>query len=429
MDDTANMLKVFKSEGEILQLSNEDFKQLWHQQTKYLQFLEQLLTSGDDDFKKCESAVDKSIEQLQLDLVSVKSGAKTTASSADEIDLFSPPVESKGTLIDPCVNLLVQKLRSDLKEREKRIDNVTSELNAWQLTSTDGCTIDEKRAMARCRMLAHENNELGDKVSESRLSDFKAHLDQQKGALSEIRQDIDVCCDVASELDLDLGALQGTIMQLYQALRTKGKASSDLVASLEYNKSGSSSRSKSASRSKTTSSSSSRGVSGSSAKASKSSASSHSTLTKESSSMKASPSAVNGKHKPESGLPLKKIHNGQSSSETAATKQSDENGPMAKKPKTLSTHHTKPDQNKNNIAVRPSNLVTAAAVNGKHDQDGMEDSYIKTNEVDETMEISVNEIANSEIPAEDGSNLKVNGVKRTPPLSLENYETTLQMSN
>lgn len=428
MDDTANMLKVFKSEGEILKLSNEDFKQLWHQQTKYLHFLEQLLTSGDDDFKKCESAVDKSIEQLQSELFSVKSGAKTTATSADETDLFSPPVETKGTMIDPCVNLLVQKLRSDLKEREKRIDNVTSELKAWQLTSTDGCTIDEKRAMARCRMLAHENNELGDKVSESRLSDFKAHLDQQKGALSEIRQDIDVCCDVASELDLDLGALQGTIMQLYQALRTKGKASSDLVASLEYNKSGSSSRSKSASRSKTTSSSSSRGVSGSSAKASKSSASSHSTLTKESSSMKAS-SAVNGKHKPESCLTLKKNHNGQSSSETAITKQSNENGPVAKKPKTLSTHHTKPDQNKNNMALRPSDLVMAAAVNGKHDLDGVDECYIKTDEVDETMEISVNEIANSEIPAEEGSNLKVNGVKRTPPLSLENYETTLQMSN
>ena len=74
---------------------------------------------------------------LQAELESIKSGDVTVKEQPDS----DSPADAKGTLKDPYVNLLVQKLRSDLKERESRIENLTAELNAWQLTSADGLVV------------------------------------------------------------------------------------------------------------------------------------------------------------------------------------------------------------------------------------------------------------------------------------------------
>ena len=50
--------------------------------------------------------------------------------------------------------------------------------------------MDEKKAMAKCRLLANENCELGDQVSESRLSHIKAQADEVQASFLEVTRDM-----------------------------------------------------------------------------------------------------------------------------------------------------------------------------------------------------------------------------------------------
>ena len=242
-----------------------------------------------------------------------------------------------------------------------------------------------------------------------------------------------MCESVTAELDSDLSTLQGTIMQLYQALRTKGKASADLVACLEYNRHSIAQASSSSTTNPSTRSKSS----------SKSKSSASKTPTSASKSQKSStPLSTDTAHSGKCST-LSNGKNVQESSKKNSTSDIGniraENGPASKKAKTsISDKSADKKERETNHSSDSTDFKQEITVNGSHDNDVAVDcdnsSFIKTQEIDaieEAMETSVSEEAKLK-EISNGSSSKVNGVKqrllRVDSFS-ENFSTTADGSN
>lgn len=233
-EDFKTLKRVHLEDKEAMGMNTEQITVAWHSQMKYVVFLEKVAASStsDEEVQTYLQSIDKDIQQLKGNLKNVKENAR----SAIDQDPLAVPVESRGSLGEPCANLLIHKLRCNLRERESRVENLTAEIEAWKLTTSDGCTIDEKKAMAKCRLLGMENTELGDQVSDSRMSHIKAQAEEHKAATLMMQQESTAMDCMARELDSDMMTIQGTLMLLYQALRVKGKLSADLVEKLSKRK-------------------------------------------------------------------------------------------------------------------------------------------------------------------------------------------------
>ena len=64
----------------------------------------------------------------------------------------------RNTLIDPAVNLVIQRLTKECDSLKKQAEEARDELAAWKFTP-DSAT--GKRLMAKCRQLYQENEDLG----------------------------------------------------------------------------------------------------------------------------------------------------------------------------------------------------------------------------------------------------------------------------
>ena len=65
----------------------------------------------------------------------------------------------RNTLIDPAVNLVIQRLTKECDSLKKQAEEARDELAAWKFTP-DSAT--GKRLMAKCRQLYQENEDLGE---------------------------------------------------------------------------------------------------------------------------------------------------------------------------------------------------------------------------------------------------------------------------
>lgn len=66
-------------------------------------------------------------------------------------------------LIDPAVNLLFEKMKSELLETKDRLEQAQNDLSAWKFTPD---SVTGKKLMAKCRTLIQENQELGKQLSQ-----------------------------------------------------------------------------------------------------------------------------------------------------------------------------------------------------------------------------------------------------------------------
>ncbi|XP_059608880.1 pre-mRNA-splicing regulator female-lethal(2)D isoform X2 [Phlebotomus argentipes] len=136
------------------------------------------------------------------------------------------PSALKNALLDPAVNLLFQKLKTELVQTRARLEETQNELSAWKFTPDSNTG---KRLMAKCRLLYQENEELGKMTSNGRLAKLEGDLALQKNISDELKKtqlDLD---EVLMELEEDLEGMQNTIVLMQRELQ----GANEKIASLE----------------------------------------------------------------------------------------------------------------------------------------------------------------------------------------------------
>lgn len=91
----------------------------------------------------------------------------------------------RNALLDPAVNLLLQKLRAELQTTRARLEDTQNELSAWKFTPDSNTG---KRLMAKCRLLYQENEELGRMTSNGRMAKLEGDLALQKSFSEEVKK-------------------------------------------------------------------------------------------------------------------------------------------------------------------------------------------------------------------------------------------------
>lgn len=91
----------------------------------------------------------------------------------------------RSVLLDPAVNILFQKLKSELQATKARLEDTQNELSAWKFTPDSNTG---KRLMAKCRLLYQENEELGKMTSNGRLAKLEGDLALQKSFSEEVKK-------------------------------------------------------------------------------------------------------------------------------------------------------------------------------------------------------------------------------------------------
>lgn len=127
----------------------------------------------------------------------------------------------RSTLVDPAVNSLLQMLRAELQTTKARLEDTQNELSAWKFTPDSNTG---KRLMAKCRMLYHENEDLGKITSSGRIAKLEGDLALQTSFSEEVRQSQLELDSFLADLDEDVEGMQSTILYLQQELRKANEA-------------------------------------------------------------------------------------------------------------------------------------------------------------------------------------------------------------
>lgn len=127
----------------------------------------------------------------------------------------------RSTLVDPAVNSLLQILRAELQTTKARLEDTQNELSAWKFTPDSNTG---KRLMAKCRMLYHENEDLGKITSSGRVAKLEGDLALQTSFSEEVRKSQLELDSFLADLDEDVEGMQSTILYLQQELRKANEA-------------------------------------------------------------------------------------------------------------------------------------------------------------------------------------------------------------
>ncbi|XP_043280562.1 pre-mRNA-splicing regulator WTAP-like [Venturia canescens] len=122
----------------------------------------------------------------------------------------------RSALLDPAVNILVQKLRQELLSTKAKLEDTQNELSAWKFTPDSNTG---KRLMAKCRLLYQENEELGRMIASGRIAKLEGELMLQKSFSEEVKKSQSELDEFLQDLDEDVEGMQSTIYFLQQELR------------------------------------------------------------------------------------------------------------------------------------------------------------------------------------------------------------------
>ncbi|XP_054266394.1 pre-mRNA-splicing regulator female-lethal(2)D isoform X2 [Macrosteles quadrilineatus] len=134
----------------------------------------------------------------------------------------------RSALLDPAVNLLLQKLRQELTATRTRVEETQNELSAWKFTPDSNTG---KRLMAKCRLLYQENEELGRVIASGRVAKLEGELALQKSFSEEVKKSQSELDEFLQDLDEDVEGMQSTIYYLQQELRKAKEALTAATAS------------------------------------------------------------------------------------------------------------------------------------------------------------------------------------------------------
>ncbi|XP_028414076.1 pre-mRNA-splicing regulator WTAP-like [Dendronephthya gigantea] len=122
----------------------------------------------------------------------------------------------RSTLLDPAVNIVFQRMKSELDETKEKLEQAQNDLSAWKFTPD---SVTGKKLMAKCRMLIQENQELGRQLSQGRVAQLEAELALQKKYSEELKTSQDELNEFVIQLDEEVEGMQSTILTLQQQLK------------------------------------------------------------------------------------------------------------------------------------------------------------------------------------------------------------------
>jgi len=134
------------------------------------------------------------------------------------------------TMLDPAINHLFLKMKTELKETKEKLESATSELAAWKFTP-DSQT--GKKLMARVRTLIQENQDLGNQLSSGNLAVLESKLQLQEKKNTELTKAQASTDEFIIQLDEEVEAMQATIMSLKAKLEQSDNKVKDLESQLE----------------------------------------------------------------------------------------------------------------------------------------------------------------------------------------------------
>lgn len=230
--------RVHLSRDQIAELDKEQLVTKWFQQEAYINQLENAaeelskqadslqheLQSNEIKYKKrlhnvCMKLTlrDRKLAQLQDKLAQVAHNQVPTA------------YQLEATLIDPALNLMFEKMKSEVDSANKKVEEMQNELSAWKFTpdSTTG-----KRLMAKCRLLHNENEELGKEMSTGWVAQLTGNLALQKKFSEEMKKSQTELDEFLLELEEEVEGMQNTIYYLQQQLKEAKEDKKPIVAAI-----------------------------------------------------------------------------------------------------------------------------------------------------------------------------------------------------
>ena len=136
----------------------EEAARLWTEQGAYVDSLEARLKELEEKGAK-ESSRREAL--LTCRLTVKEQELQEMSSQIAELKAAQAPSSAalRNTLLDPAVNLVIQRLTRECDSLKKQAEEAQNELAAWKFTP-DSAT--GKRLMAKCRQLYQENEDLGE---------------------------------------------------------------------------------------------------------------------------------------------------------------------------------------------------------------------------------------------------------------------------
>jgi len=192
-----------------------EMSRLWAEQEKYIDLLESRLREGEE---KVRGETSRREQMLVLRLTGKEQELQEMTAQIAELKSAQAPssAQLRQTLLDPAVNLVIQKLSKECDQQKKAAEEAQNELAAWKFTP-DSAT--GKRLMAKCRQLYQENEDLGKMIASGRLAKLEGELALQKNLTEEMKKNQQEMDEFMAELDEDVEGMQSTIYYLQQQLR------------------------------------------------------------------------------------------------------------------------------------------------------------------------------------------------------------------
>lgn len=226
------------SDDQLESITLEEIVRLWRIQDMYIDSLESQVSNNEAEISVLRETEDR-LKQQHTDLIirekvlvrrlaAKEQEIQEYASQLSELKAAQAPSAAalRQVLLDPAVNLLLQRLRQELATTRTRLEETQNELSAWKFTPDSNTG---KRLMAKCRLLYQENEELGRMISSGRLAKLEGDLALQKSFSEEVKKSQSEMDEFLQDLDEDVEGMQSTIYYLQQELR-KAK---DAVVNLE----------------------------------------------------------------------------------------------------------------------------------------------------------------------------------------------------
>jgi len=200
------------------EISLEKMQQLWEDQERYINHMEEKLSKLKEVDDKTKMDNSRREHLLVMRLSAKEQEIQELVAQVTELKGAQAPSTTllRNTLLDPAVNLLIQKLTKECENLKKQAEDKQNELAAWKFTP-DSAT--GKRLMAKCRQLYQENEDLGKMISSGRLAKLEGELALQKNLSEEMKKNQLEMDDFMTELDEDVEGMQSTILLLQQQLR------------------------------------------------------------------------------------------------------------------------------------------------------------------------------------------------------------------
>eukprot|EP00094_Tigriopus_californicus_P006071 TCALIF_05847-PA protein Name:"Similar to wtap Pre-mRNA-splicing regulator WTAP (Danio rerio)" AED:0.44 eAED:0.44 QI:0/-1/0/1/-1/1/1/0/381 len=216
------------TEADLDNLSPEQLKEAWREQNKYIQQLEQARQNDEHALRDLELKLESSggtaeshtnRENVLIMRLSAKEREiQILSAQINELKSSQAPTldAMKATLVDPATNLIMRRLRQELVETKKKMQETQEELTAWKFTPD---SVTGKRLMSKCRQLLQENEDIGKMISSGRLSKLESELAMQKTLCQAMKKNEQEMEEFVAELDTDMEGMQSTICFLQQQLK------------------------------------------------------------------------------------------------------------------------------------------------------------------------------------------------------------------